>query len=488
MTMAPNPPHATQFPAWAALRPVAWLLMSFGAFKAYADPDLWGHVRFGLDMLQSRRLPSMDPYSFTQDIPWTNHEWLSEAIDGFAFSRAGAAGLIVFKATIVLLSYWLIAGALRRSPDKVRWGAVALAAGGALPITYTIRPQLWTLLLLMAQCRLLIGPPRFLWLVPLLFLPWANLHGGWIVGWGLLALWCASRLTEPADRRPPAWALGLLVALSGLTTLANPYGLGLWRFLATTVRLSRVEIQEWQPLWRDTPSSWILWTCGVTYAAYVVRRYGRPPTRTATVVAAFAGASLLVNRLVPLFVPATVVLLAPMLERGNEASSAAPLQRTLFDVAVTVIVSILVVHSTVLNGCIDVSGDWVADAQAARALRDSGARGRLITWFNWGEYALWHLSPNLKISFDGRRETVYSPETIREQLSIAGGDVSGLAALERLSPEYVWLPNRYSQTTKGWLQSHRYRVDIDTPASFVAVREDLTPVRAAEGLQSGCFP
>jgi hypothetical protein len=306
--------------------------------------------------------------------------------------------------------------------------------------------------------------------------------------WGVLALWCASRLTEPADHRPPVWVLGSLVVLSGLMTVVNPYGLGLWRFLAETVRLSRVEIQEWQPLWRDTPSSWILWTCGVTYAAYVVRRYGRPPTRTATVVTAFAGASLLVNRLVPLFVPATVVLLAPTLERGDEASSAVPLQRTLFDVAVTITVSMLVVHSTVLNGCIDVSGDWVADAQAARALRDSGARGRLITWFNWGEYALWHLSPNLKISFDGRRETVYSQETIREQLSIAGGGVSGLAALERLSPEYVWLPNRYSQATKRWLQSHRYRVDIDTPASFVAAREGLPPVRAVEGVQSGCFP
>jgi hypothetical protein len=112
----------------------------------------------------------------------------------------------------------------------------------------------------------------------------------------------------------------------------------------------------------------------------------------------------------------------------------------------------------------------------------------LITWFNWGEYALWHLSPGLKISFDGRRETVYSPETIREQLSIAGGGVSGLAALERLSPEYVWLPNKYSQTTKGWLQSHHYRVDIDTPASFVAVRDDFPLVRAVDGLQSGCFP
>jgi hypothetical protein len=92
------------------------------------------------------------------------------------------------------------------------------------------------------------------------------------------------------------------------------------------------------------------------------------------------------------------------------------------------------------------------------------------------------------VSSDGRRETVYSPETIRQQLSIAAGDVVGLAALEKLSPEYVWLPNRYSQTTKGWLRSHHYRVDIDTAGSFVAVREDLPFVPAVEAPRSECFP
>ena len=43
-----------------------------------ADPDLWGHVRFGGDIAAAGGVVSADPYSFTSDIPWTNHEWLSE--------------------------------------------------------------------------------------------------------------------------------------------------------------------------------------------------------------------------------------------------------------------------------------------------------------------------------------------------------------------------------------------------------------------------
>ncbi len=32
--------------------------------KTVADPDLWGHLRFGLDFLQSGSLAQFDPYSY----------------------------------------------------------------------------------------------------------------------------------------------------------------------------------------------------------------------------------------------------------------------------------------------------------------------------------------------------------------------------------------------------------------------------------------
>ena len=59
-----------------------------------ADADLWGHLRFGLDILRDRRLTSVDPYSFTQDKPWLNHEWLSELLMGLSWTLGGSTGLI----------------------------------------------------------------------------------------------------------------------------------------------------------------------------------------------------------------------------------------------------------------------------------------------------------------------------------------------------------------------------------------------------------
>src|SRR5262245_36060082 len=68
-----------------------------------ADPDLWGHLRFGLDLLDSGRIVRADVYSYlTGDQPWINHEWLSEAIMAIAFRVGGASGLIAIKMAIGL--------------------------------------------------------------------------------------------------------------------------------------------------------------------------------------------------------------------------------------------------------------------------------------------------------------------------------------------------------------------------------------------------
>jgi hypothetical protein len=84
-------------PLRAVAGAVLALLLSIAAITR-ADPDLWGHVRFGVDILETRELPSDDPYSFTQDRPWINHEWLSELFMGAAWTIGGTPGLTLLKA------------------------------------------------------------------------------------------------------------------------------------------------------------------------------------------------------------------------------------------------------------------------------------------------------------------------------------------------------------------------------------------------------
>jgi hypothetical protein len=134
--------------------------------------------------------------------------------------------------------------------------------------------------------------------------------------------------------------------------------------------------------------------------------------------------------------------------------------------------------------CIALQRTFDLDTVAAEALR--GRSGRLVTFFDWGEYALWQFGPALQVSIDGRREAIYREATLRAQQEIAEGTPLGLKTLEQMQADYVWLPAW--SPVRTWLQSHGYRMDIVSDRSFVATRSDHPPLQEWRGQSSGCFP
>ena len=77
-------------------------LLCFVTVPTQADPDLWGHLRFGLDMLQTHSIPAVDPYSSTAaGASWIDHEWLAELLFALAWT-GGPAGLVALKVILAL--------------------------------------------------------------------------------------------------------------------------------------------------------------------------------------------------------------------------------------------------------------------------------------------------------------------------------------------------------------------------------------------------
>ena len=74
-------------------RCVLWTFVLVLVTKTAADPDLWGHLRFGIDALASGAAHAADRYSFTADRAWINHEWLAEWLMAIAYTALGALGL-----------------------------------------------------------------------------------------------------------------------------------------------------------------------------------------------------------------------------------------------------------------------------------------------------------------------------------------------------------------------------------------------------------
>lgn len=482
---------AAPHPSAVAGRLAAWIAAAVVCARAGVDPDLWGHLRFGLDLVRDWRLPSVDPYSFTQDVPWINHEWLSELLFALAYQAGGVAGLLLLKTAILAAAFALIAQVARRADDRYVFWVLAITFIGTTRAAATFRPQLWTILGLAVLANMLACRRRLVWL-PLVFVVWANMHGGWIVGAAVATLWTCGRIIDTRAIRAQLPALAAIGA-SIAATILNPYGWRLWTFLLSTVRMER-DITEWRPLWEGAdfqPALFWFVTVGIV-AATAVLHWRRMTWATALPVTWIGVNALLVGRLVPLFSELAILVVAQAWH-VPETSFAPRVSRSAGKTDGRIFVNVAVVALAWLFTavgewrCLPINDTWTPDLVTAGALASPQAAGRLVVPFNWGEYAIWHWGPRLRVSIDGRRETVYSNEMLALQTGIASGRPDGIAYLERVRPEYAWLSMPESAAVAEWLTAHGYRIDVQTDRAFVATRSDLSQL-APGPPASGCFP
>ena len=453
----------------------------FVACSWRVDPDLWGHLRFGLDAIRDRQLESVDPYSFTSDVPWINHEWLSEVSIGLAYLAGGMAGLWLLKASLVAISFLLMTRTLRFVEEPARWWLQVAAMSATAPIATTLRPQLWTLLalsILLATMNWSVRRKILWW--PAMFALWANSHGGWIVGIGVLGAWTAGVTLDRRDWRStlPLWGL---TALCLLGTLLTPYDGDLWTFMWGTVGLGR-DIEEWRAVWEGGLSFFALWTLVALTTLIVMRRTS---WSWAAVLPVFmlGFSSVKVVRLIGLFGICMAFLLGP----GWRRTAAVRLKPELLILLWFAALMPAAVVTIAQSRCLTIGGRWSPDLEAASALTSPSVQGRLMVPFNWGQFAIWHFSPRLKVSMDGRRETVYSHTRLEQQVALDRGDPAILTFIEEERPEYVWLPLPEGSALAVQLRTRGYRQDVATVRSTILTRSDLPHLSGGTSV-TGCFP
>ncbi len=486
------------------LRAALWSVLFAVITYTRADPDLWGHVRFGLDFLEERVLPTADPYSFTSDRPWINHEWAAELLTAAAFHLAGPAGLVVLKVAVIAGVWWQLDLILRREgivQGRRRDWLAAAAVITTVQQAHHVRPQLFSLLFFTALVVCLLRSSkaegrRWLMPLPIVFGLWANFHGGWIVGGAVLMLWTAGAAVRyRTDGLRPSVRLVAAGAASLAATLANPYGLGMWQFLWETVGFGRADIADWQPIYALDHSVWLLWIAtAVLAAAGLVRTRSCIDHRRALVVVGLAAGSFFVNRLLGFFALSTLFLygaaLLPRREPESPTSSAA-VSRGGRAVSLALGVAMIAgaLAAVVVNiGCIHLDPRTTPEAEAVAVLRQQPQGSRLLVWFDWGQYAIWHLSPGLRVSTDGRRETVYSAALHDRHLRFFFDAPGGSGLPRELDADYVWIPHHLPSARRlrevGWTVLH------EGEQSVVFGRPGIPPVPAArrDSPRVRCFP
>jgi hypothetical protein len=426
-------------PWWwnASLIALGLAMALFRLIPTEADPDLWGHLRFGLDTLATGRIVRADTYSYLSgDQPWINHEWLAEAIIAIAWNTAGAAGIVAVKAAIGLALAIVVCRHLRQRGVNLLGALLMTAYGMAviLPGLRSLRPQAFTYLafalLLVWIHRASRGRVAWMALAPPLMAVWANLHGGFVAGLGVLAVWVVADAFRLRGR--PSGAL-VIAAASAAATAITPYGWTLWTFLARTLG-QRPEIAEWQGMSLVTIQGLAyLVVAGVGVTGLFLTRRPRQPIDIMLIVCAVA-LPLIAQRHLPLTVLIVLVIggehIASAASELAPRGSTAPRERgdrfrPLVAAALlleTCVLLVMIATSPQTGRIVYKSAEYPVEAVARLAdLAVAGERANVAVHFNWGEYLLWHAGPRVKVSIDGRRETVYSDATYHDNMQFIDG-------------------------------------------------------------------
>jgi hypothetical protein len=485
------------------LRVSLWCVLLAAATYTSTDPDLWGNVRFGLDILRDGSIPHADLYSFTSDRSWVNHEWLAEVFIGHAYRAGGDVGLIVLKLAAIGSMLLLLGSTLREEriySAFVRDAAVALAVILTFDQTRYVRPQLFSLVAFAVLLRCLAkarrGAQHWLLLLPPLFAAWANLHGGWLVGGGVLALWTGV-LAASGNRRHAMWCAAAGAA-SLAATLLNPYGVELWIFLRDTVGLQRADIVEWQPVYVLGWQSWVPWVATAVIGVAGVMlcdREERGAERVAGLVA-LAATSVTVARLQAFFALGVLFLVGPAVARryqavrAREVTAALRPRSLVFTACVLATIAVALVSTASNVTHLRIDRRWTPEPGAVAFLNAQPPDGRVLLWFDWGGYALWHLAPRMRISMDGRRETVYSPGLQDRHLRFYFDAPGGSSLPTDLHADYVWIPRTLPAVRRldsdGW--QRLYEGEQSIIFGRMASPPSIAPVTVAAKSETRIFP
>ena len=235
------------------------ILALFPVTSIIRDPDFWWHLRAGQLIVDNGALLGTDPFTYTvSSHAWTMHEWLSEVFFAVV-QRAGGLGPIVLVLSVVT---WIgivciLLRAAMRAPNRFVLGfGMLLAVIAGYPI-WGPRAQMITfcfsaLTLLLVERHLVRGG-RAIWLLVPLFLVWSNLHSGFIIGLGFIAVVVVAevvggRLGMP-DSASAARVRTLIPVLivSAVASMVNPNGPGilLYAFQTQTSAAQQALILEW---------------------------------------------------------------------------------------------------------------------------------------------------------------------------------------------------------------------------------------------------
>jgi hypothetical protein len=352
------------------------------------DPDFGWHLRTGQYITLTHHVPLHDLYTFTaHSFRWIDHEWGNDVVMAWLYAHGGYAAVATLFAGL-----WT--AALIVAARKARLHVLLIGALAIMPYVGT-RPLAWTTLFFAILLTTLRAPQhRYRRWLPLLFILWANIHGGFIAGLAVVAYFA---VTERSRRT--AYLFLLCVA----ATMINAYGPRLYvevfRTLADPALHS--QINEWFAFALKGVSWFMvaLWIAGGLAVNKKRQLFGLSGLLFLTALSA--------SRNLPLFAMSALSELDAsmtgiMAAMPKKLDTPRRFVKTILISAI--VITIYCIVAIVISEVLSTQREAGYPAGAVTYLQQHPCQGNLFNGYGTGGYLIWKL-PQQPVYIDGRMPT-----------------------------------------------------------------------------------
>ncbi len=416
--------------------------------------DLGWHLAAG-DLIRERgNIPFQDPWSFTSEgRQWFNLSWLWDVIASVLFQYTNFSGLILFVVACgALIVGYLTSVCLRSGASAIAVCISVLSACllypafAAYPNIYlAASPNMSTMLfsvILYGEC---LKRTRCLFLLPAIMVPWANLHGGFLLGLFIVGVFFGVALL----RRD--WVNFKIYGLVGvgcfIATFINPLGWHIYEGLATVLgHFSQAYITEWWPYYRNitVPGS----IPGMIYILIFVafelryRGYGPVESRLLSWLLLFLG--LYQFRYMSFFFLFSTVPLALHLDRWlPQRANVSTVQRSLFGAGIIAACALPLMYMQIDPA---LGLPQMLSEQDVRYLQSHFSHARLLNHWNYGGILIFRDRGAIPVFVDGRASTAYPDDLLRDFFKLSQFEIN----------EAAWdaVLAKYKIDTVLWIKTH----------------------------------
>lgn len=442
---------------------VTFLAVLTAAVRVSTDTDTWWHLRSGATIVDQRQIIRTDPFSLTrQGQAWVYPGWIAQLTIYAVYTALGFAGLNMLTAVMVTLAFACVWKAVE-APGLLKAFVILLAATTSA-VYWSARPQIFSFALAGVFIWVLEqgerGKRRYLLALPPLMALWANVHGGFAIGFLLLFAYGVGACT--------AWALPIILRIAGgegqsepdfqrkwissliatgllcaVAVTINPHGPAMLRYPFRTLSIGvlRDYIQEWQsPNFHALEVQPFLWMLILTMVIFAISPR-RPLPRELVLVGGFASMSLIARRNIALFALATT---PSLIRHGDEILRGLPhpsARRKQLPERVARLVNLVLFTALLVAASVKIllplSEDFNRKAleanlpvQAVAYIREERPAGPLFNSYNWGGYVLWMLYPDYLSFVDGRTD-LFDDEILEEYLAAWRADSNWQQIVDR---------------------------------------------------------